>query len=196
MPCAAVKKPNGCSSASANLMDVHLRDVTLDDIESLAHINITANESAFRGLVPDECLIFTEAESAANWRRFLGEEGLSAGDFMVIAEAADGEAMGYVWGGEHEDGSGVVRQLFVLPTHHRHGLGRRLVGHVAERLAERGIYRMTVEVAQVNPNRLFYECLGAMWLSEHPFEWDGVPMMMDVYQWEDTRLLLDRRASS
>jgi hypothetical protein len=63
---------------------ITLRPVTPDDANALAHVLITANETAFRGLVPDQCLTFTEAESAANWRRFLAGEGLPDGDFAVV----------------------------------------------------------------------------------------------------------------
>ena len=172
---------------------VQLRSVTLNDPEALARVLIAANESAFRGLVPDQCLTFTEAESAANWRKTFSEEGLPSGDeFLVVAETSAGEVVGYVWGGVKDDGDGIVRVLMVLPAYHGQGVGSRLVSHVAERLAEKGIQRMTVEVAQVNPNRTFYERIGATWLSEHPFDWDGVPMTMCVYQWADTRSLLNR----
>ena len=61
------------------------RDARAGDAEALAHILVTANEAAFRGRIPDQCLAFTEAESAANWRRTL-LEGLPPDDFLVIAE--------------------------------------------------------------------------------------------------------------
>lgn len=173
-------------------MNIRLRAVTLDDPETLAHILITAEQGAFRGIVPDQCLQFTEAESAANWRKFFSQEGVPSGsDFMVIAETTDGEAIGYVWGGVKDDGDGIVRQLQVLPVYQGRGIGRQLVRHVAERLTEKGIYRMTVEVLSVNPNRLFYEHIGATYVSESPYDWDGVPMVSCLYQWADTRSLLN-----
>jgi hypothetical protein len=51
--------------------DLILRDVQVGDAEALAHILVTVGESAFRGRVPDQCLTFTEAESATNWKRTL-----------------------------------------------------------------------------------------------------------------------------
>ncbi len=178
-------------------MDIHLRPVTFDDPEALAHILITANESAFRGLVPDQCLTFTEAESAANWRKTFTEEGLPSGDeFLTVAETAAREVVGYVWGGVKDDGDGIVRILMVLPAYQRRGVGRLLVSHVAERLAEKGIHRMTVEVLSVNPNRLFYEHIGATYVSEAPYDWDGVPMVSCLYQWADTSALLNRLDAS
>src|SRR5689334_18790269 len=126
--CAAVKRTSALSSASASLtsMDIHLRPVTVDDAEALAHVLVSAQESAFRGIVPDQCLDFTEAQSAANWRRFFSEEGVPSGsDFMVIAETDDGDAIGYTWGRVKAESSGEVYQLSVLPAYQKRGIGRQ-----------------------------------------------------------------------
>lgn len=170
-------------------MNVTLRDVTPDDAEALAHVLITAGESAFRGLVPDQCLTFTEAESAANWRRFLGGEGVPEADIFVVA-VVDGEVVGYVWGGPNDKDQvygGELRQIQILPEYQGRGVGRKLVAYVAEKLASQKIYSMRVEVMCVNPNRAFYERLGAKYVSEHPYDWDGVIMPSCVYGWADTR---------
>ena len=171
--------------------DIHIRAVSADDVEALAHVGIMANEGAFRGIVPDVCLEFTEAQSATNWRKTFVEEGLPSGnEFLVVAETLEGEVVGYVWGGVKDDGDGIVRVLMVLPAYHKRGIGRRLVYHVAERLAEKGIHRMTVEVLAVNPNRYFYERIGATFVSESPYDWDGVLLASCLYQWADTQTLL------
>jgi hypothetical protein len=66
--------------------DLLLRDVEVGDAEALAHILITANEAAFRGRSPDQCLTLTEVQRAANWRRTL-MAGLPPGDFLVVVRA-------------------------------------------------------------------------------------------------------------
>jgi hypothetical protein len=65
------------------------------------------------------------------------------------------------------------------------------VVHVADRLAAQGISSLRVEVLRANPNRGFYERLGARYLDEHPYEQDGVVLPMCVYGWADTRALRD-----
>ena len=173
--------------------DLFLRDVRVDDAEALAHILITANDTAFRDRVPDRCLAFTEAESAANWRRTLAA-GLSPGDCLVVAERAGGTPIGYAWGGLRDDDPayrGELRQIALLPSEQGKGIGRRLVGHVAGRLAEQGIHSLRVEVLRVNPHRRFYEQLGASYLAECYYDWDGVLLPMCVYGWADTQPLLD-----
>jgi ribosomal protein S18 acetylase RimI-like enzyme len=170
-----------------------IRDVVPEDAAALAHVLITANEAAFRGRVPDQCLEFTEAESAANWQRMLVQLGLPAGDFMIVAQTSTALVVGYAWGGPRTQDtvySGELRQLYVLPAYQRRGIGRRLVCHVAGRLAEQGLHSLRVEVLQVNPNRVFYERLGGTFVSQHPYDWDGVILPMYVYGWADSRSFL------
>jgi hypothetical protein len=62
---------------------------------------------------------------------------------------------------------------------------------VAVRLADRGIPSRRVEALAVNPRREFCERLGARWLAEHDYDWDGVVLPECVYGWPDTRSLHD-----
>ncbi len=173
-------------------MEFGLRDVTPSDAHSLAHILCTANDHAFRGLVPDQCLEFSEAESSANWQRTF-TEGLPIDDFMLVAETPTHECVGYVWAGPNtkdEIHQAELRQLMILPDYQRQGLGRRLVSAVAQRLLKMGLSRMRVEVLRVNPNRIFYETIGGQFVSEHPYDWDGVTLSECVYGWRDIHVLL------
>ncbi len=171
---------------------VRVRDVAVGDAAALARILIAANDSAFRGLVPPHCLSFTEAESAANWRKTL-TAGLPPGDFMLVAESPHGVPVGYAWGGPCMDDpvyGGELRQLNVWPADQRRGIGRLLVRRVADRLVAQGIASMRVEVLRINPNRAFYERLGARYVSERPYDWDGVVLASCRYGWTDLAPLL------
>jgi len=176
--------------------DIALRNVRVGDAEALAHILITANEAAFRGRVPEQCLTFTETESAANWRRMLAA-GLPTEDVFVVAEPSGGTPVGYAWGGPNDDPAyrGELRQIAVLPSAQGNGIGRRLVSHVAGYLAAEAIHSLRVEVLLVNPNRGFYERLGARYLAEHDYDWDGVVLPMGVYGWADTLSLCEGEPS-
>src|SRR5690348_4910997 len=85
-------------------MSWKLRPVGPTDAAVLAHILVTANERTFRGIVPDQCLDFTEAQSTANWHRTL-TAGIPRGDFFVLIEAAGDQPAGYVWAGPSDDAS-------------------------------------------------------------------------------------------
>lgn len=173
-------------------MKVNIRDLTLDDIDTLAHILVTANEHAFRGLVPDSILAFPEAESADNWRSFLGGEGLPDGDFMLIAEV-EGQVVGYAWGGRNykePEFAGELRQINVLPEYQGRGVGRQLLCQVACRLAAQNMHGMRVEALCINPNRVFYQRLGGVYVREYPYDWDGYVTPACAYGWADTAALL------
>jgi GNAT superfamily N-acetyltransferase len=169
-----------------------IRNVTPADAEALGHILVTTNATTFRGIVPEQCLRFTEAESAANWRRSLAA-GLPASDYFLVACDERGTPIGYAWGGTcvdpNQPPAGELKQIMLLPTHQRRGLGRLLVHRIAQHLEMHGVDRMRVEVLRINPHRGFYERLGARYISERPYDWDGVTMSMCLYEWPDTREL-------
>lgn len=170
---------------------VKLREVTLNDASSLAHILIESNES-YRGHVPDKCLTFSKEESAKNWETLL-HEGLDDGNFMLLAENSDGLPIGYCWGGPTDnqlDYAGELKQIGVLPAYHRQGIGRHMVQEVARRLVSQGIYTLCVHVLAVNPNRKFYERMGGKYVSQYPFDWDGFQTISYIYGWKDTQVLL------
>ena len=172
-------------------MHLTFHDVTLSDASTLAYLLVTSNES-FRGHVPDQCLAFTEEKSAANWRKFLSG-GLHKSHSIFIARIPSGIPVGYAWGcsTENDPGyAGELKQISVLPDYHRMGIGRALVQEVARRLAVRGIYSLSVHVLEVNPNRVFYERLGAVYVSQHPYDWDGFITPEYVYGWQNTQVLL------
>jgi GNAT superfamily N-acetyltransferase len=169
------------------------RDVVPEDAVGMTRVGIQANEHAFRGRVPDVCLEFTEAESIANWQRFFREGGVPDEDFIIVAQTISGQIVASTWGGPYpgdENYHGEVRQLAVHPDFQRRGIGRRLVKLVAERLAQRGICSLRVDVLEVNPNRVFYERLGAVYVSQSPYDWDGVRLTSYTYGWADTADLI------
>jgi ribosomal protein S18 acetylase RimI-like enzyme len=91
-------------------------------------------------------------------------------------------------------GSGELYLLGVLPAHQRRGIGRRLVAVVADRLARAGMRALVVRVLTANPNRAFYERLGARYEREEPYDWNGVALAMAVYRWPDAAGLMSQRA--
>ncbi len=171
------------------------RDVVATDASGLARVLVNANERAFRGRVPDRCLEFTETESAHNWQRFFDNDSLPSGDFLIVAEANPFGVVAYTWGGAcpaDEQYRGEVRQLAVHPDYQGQGIGRRLVQMVAERLARRDCHSLRVDVLEVNPNRAFYERLGAVYVAQGPYDWDGEQLTSYTYGWRDTATLIAR----
>lgn len=168
---------------------IQIRDVRANDSDALAHILITAGNHAFTGLVPQQCLQFTEAESAINWKKAFARNFLTGNDVFVVAETHQKIVIGYAWGrpSDKEAGyQGELYQIHILPDYQGQGIGRLLLNHVVERLSEEGISSLWVRVLQVNPNRRFYEHLGALAISQEILDWDGVPMIACIYGWKNT----------
>jgi ribosomal protein S18 acetylase RimI-like enzyme len=174
---------------AGQLVDISIRDANPDDADSLAHVLISAMQGAFRGLVPEYCLQWPN--SAANWRQSL-TEGLGDDTFLIAAQTAD-TVVAYAMGGRSDDPTyrGELKQLMVLPSHQRQGIGRLLACETARRLAALGIESMCVKVLKANPHRLFYERLGGVFVREAVYDWDGVPMPEYTYGWKDVQQLVD-----
>jgi ribosomal protein S18 acetylase RimI-like enzyme len=175
-------------------MPIAIREATPADAPALAEIVIESIQTAFRGLVPDQCLTWlTKEESAANWLRFMSADGRDEGEFLYVAEAQAGRVVGCALGRPHDDDPryrGELGVLGVLPAYQGQGIGRRLVACVAERLAREGIHSLLVRVLMVNPHRGFYERLGGQLLREQPYVWNGVTLPEAVYGWTDTAVLM------
>jgi len=171
-----------------------IRDAVYADANDLADVVIEPNIATFRGLVPDRCLDDpTKEESIANWQRFLGERDPADGDFLLVAETDRGRVVGCALAGPQHDEPPYQAELFVLnilPAYQRLGLGRRLVARAAARLAAAGMPSMLVRVLSVNPNRAFYERIGARFIREEPYDWNDVILAASVYGWPSTADLI------
>ena len=73
-----------------------------------------------------------------------------------------------------------------LHLYARRGLGRRLVAAVvAAQRAQGATGVLTWVIAGNRGARAFYERLGAQWLIEQPFQWDGMDLVEAGYGWRD-----------
>jgi GNAT superfamily N-acetyltransferase len=167
------------------LMRYQIRSATINDALALADIVLESTITTFRGLVPDHCLEWlTREESAANWAKWFGTE--NPHQFLLVAETETGQVVGCALGGEQRQEPDFQGQLYlmgVLPEYQRQGIGKVLVLNLLDHLIDIGIYTVGVRVMSVNPNRRFYEGLGAEYLREVPYEWNGVVLPQSVYRW-------------
>ncbi len=198
-----------------DFMNNTLRDAVPDDAQALAHIIVTATQTALTGLVPEACRSWLtpgeraacyeravaagddparamaaadEARSAENWRKTLAED-FDRGEFLLLAEE-DGVPVGYAMGAPRPADpvfTGQLTALHVLPSRQGRGLGRLLVRETARRLAAQGIHSLRVGVLCANPSRSFYEHLGARYLYAQDFDaGEGCILAECVYGWQDT----------
>lgn len=105
----------------------------------------------------------------------------------------EGPVIGCALGGPQPDDPqfrGELYLLGVLSAYQRQGVGRHLIGAVAARLLRQDIQSMQVAVLTINPNRSFYERLGGQYLSERPYDWNGVQFSEAIYGWSEITCLL------
>jgi GNAT superfamily N-acetyltransferase len=178
------------------MIQLLVREAKLPDCPAMGRILVEATVGAFHGRVPDQCLQWlTAQESATNWARNFEPGGLEAGEHIFVAEVEPAGVIGLAMVGWLDVGrlpdpalalrySRDLYSLQVDPAWQRRGVGRLLVGHCAAVLLRQGINSLTVRVLAENPNRSFYERLGAVALGELPYNWEGYQTRELWYGWE------------
>jgi ribosomal protein S18 acetylase RimI-like enzyme len=157
-----------------------IRDAVPGDVVTLAELHVaTFKEAHGRAGAPSVEL------RESQWRAAFERE---SDWFCYVAEAPDGELMGFAKGTLHDGGvpgfEGELDKIYVLRQWHRHGIGRQLVEHVARKFLERGVNSMLLFGDARNPSNGFYEKLGAERLFSREGEFHG------GYGWRDLRRLL------
>ncbi len=169
-----------------------IRPGTGDDLFAIAGVLVDTWRSAFRGLLPDDFLDgMSREEQAVRHARRMGSPGVC---YLVAVEPSTGEIIGFVnFGpgrGTAPDNIHEIYALYVRAEHQRSGIGTALVGLAARHCAEKGAKSLFAWVLSGNPNRKFYERLGAkavetasIWLDDRHYE-------QVAYLWEDMASLL------
>jgi GNAT superfamily N-acetyltransferase len=187
---------------------IRIRPATIDDCLALGRVLVGATASAFEGRVPDRCLKWLPVEqSAANWaKNFENENTLKNGDLLFVAESESAAVIGLAMlckaRALNLPDQNIERQfshelvsLQIDPDWQRKGIGRLLIAHVAAVLWDEGITKLLVRVLVDNPNRDFYDHLGAVQLGTEPYDWSGYKTEMLIYGWDDTSKLIVKEGS-
>ena len=123
----------------------------------------------------------------AQWRAAFDRE---SSWFCYVAEAADGQLVGFAKGVLHDGGvpgyEGELNKIYVLRAWHRSGIGRALVEQVARRFLADGVGSMLLFGDARNPSNGFYERLGAERLFSPKGEFHG------GYGWRDLHRLVTK----
>jgi len=159
-----------------------IREATSADVANLARLHVVTFIEAHGGPGP------TFETRERQWREIFAKADGSG--FCFVAERENGELAGFARGVPYTDElpgyDGELNKIYVLRQYHRRGLGRLLVGHVAERFLERGITSMLLFGDARSPSNGFYEHLEAERLLTERGEFHG------GYGWRDLRKLAAR----
>jgi GNAT superfamily N-acetyltransferase len=167
---------------------ITVRRATAGDAPAIARVRVDSWRSTYRGMIPDAYLDGMKVEaSTALWDRVLTAATNTA--CVFVAELGT-DIVGFSAGNRlREPKHGFDAELaavYLRREFQRAGLGRRLVGAVAETqraLAASGL--LTWVIAGNKPARAFYEGLGGELIVEQPFQWDGMDLMEAGYGWRD-----------
>ncbi|NDP42659.1 MAG: GNAT family N-acetyltransferase [Aromatoleum sp.] len=163
-----------------------------DDAAAIAQVRIAAWRSTYTGMIPEAYLAAMKVgESTVLWQRVLSAEANTTSTF--VAEEAGG-VIGFSSGLMlREPKFGIDAELsaiYLRQDRQRTGIGRRLVGAVVSAQRVHGATGLLTWVIAGNKGaRAFYEQLGAEFLVEQPFQWDGMDLVEAGYGWRDLDVL-------
>jgi ribosomal protein S18 acetylase RimI-like enzyme len=170
-----------------------LRAATLGDAAAIAAVHLQSSRETYD---------WTAAQIAApkntpERRTAFWDAILTEGKRKVLVAEADGRIVGFVCGGAMPESlrgrppipgyDAYVYTLYILAAWHERGIGRALLGTLAQRLREDGFESLALHVTQTNPARTFYERLGAQFIAAEPFDEavdEGVQL---AYGWRNIR---------
>jgi L-amino acid N-acyltransferase YncA len=105
---------------------LNIRPATVNDAPAIAHISIDTWRSAYAGIVPTDFLdTLSYAERSEQMRQHLASFSAEDG-FLLVAEDAQGEGIGFASGGEYgadQPGCGEIYTLYYYPTARGKALG-------------------------------------------------------------------------
>ena len=160
-------------------MPFELREATMRDVAALAALHVATIGETHGGGPP-------VSVRENQWHRILAANDLD--DFTFVVEDDSRRLVAFARGRRHDGGvpgyQGELNKISVLRRLHRNGLGRALVGRVADRFLTRGGTSMLLFGDAGNPSNGFYEHLGAVRLLSPEGEFHG------GYGWPDLRELV------
>ena len=163
-----------------------IRVAEMQDAAAIAHVHVQSWRTAYEGIVPKEYLAsLNEAERVPLWQDWLARD-LS----MFVAEIG-GEVVGFAGGGAIREPFDVydseLYTLYLLREEQGRGLGKALLGAVAEALVEKGYKSMLVWVLEQNAAVGFYKRAGVEYLMSKQIEIGGVQLPESALGWPDLR---------
>lgn len=144
-------------------VDPFVRPAIPDDAEGIAKVHVRGWQEAYVGLLPQEVLDRQSVEMRyRHWSAHLGRPGQRW--VFVAIDPAQG-VVGFAEAGRRRPAIGAARYdipvIYVLQSHMRRGLGRRLMHALAGALAAQDTGEISLwALADNRPARAFYEAIG------------------------------------
>ena len=180
------------SAANLRAMQITYRKPAPEEAEAFAALHVQCWREAYAEIIPRELIAsFDASKRIGHWRNYIDDPSR-----IVIAAFDEGVPVGLVNAGHadetyFEGQDGHIAALYVLASHHKMGIGRRLVASVADLWLKRGGKTFAVGVLAENLRaRRFYEALGARFVKSGTYVWDGHALPDAIYVFEDLPSLI------
>ncbi|THK37354.1 GNAT family N-acetyltransferase [Ensifer sp. MPMI2T] len=174
-----------------NIRRIEIRPAEPDDVLMMASVLVETWRSAFRGIISDAYLdamtVEDQAIRHARRMRAAGVFHIVAADMAsrkVIGLASYGRARGMPPAFDRE-----LYTLYLLEEFQGAGIGSALVRTVARHCRDTGASSLFAWVLAGNPNRAFYERLGARVVGRGRVSVGGENYDQVAYRWDDLATL-------
>jgi GNAT superfamily N-acetyltransferase len=169
-----------------------IRKARAGDAPAIARVHVDSWRTTYAGIVDSEFLAaLSYKQREGTWNKVLSSP--TSRSFIYVAEAADGQIIGFVCAGPEREGDeihkGEIYALYLLHDYQRQGVGAMLLRASAQELLGRGITSVLVWVLAANPSRKFYEALGGRYLREKEMEIGNERFVEVAYGWPDIHCL-------
>ncbi|MFV3077137.1 GNAT family N-acetyltransferase [Niveispirillum fermenti] len=165
-----------------------IRSASPADAAGIAAVHVESWRATYPGMLPDRYLVgLSTAVHERRWRGLL--QGPPQRGRRTFVAQAGGEVVGFASCGPQRTGlpgyGGEFYAVYLLDRVQGQGLGRRLLGAMAQGLLADGRGAAVVWVLRDNPSRFFYERLGGALLAEQPLSFAGARLTECAYGWAD-----------
>jgi len=167
---------------------VKIREVSAEDIKSLARVHVDCWWETYRNIISESYLYtlkYTDRQDM--WEQLLPRRAEDGGTLVVYSEEED-DIVGFCDFGkarEHEHGfSGEVYALYLLRRYQGKGIGRAIIEQVKLEFKKRRIDSFYLWVLKDNPTRNFYKNVEGIYLKSQPIVMDEKEYIEDLYYWE------------
>ncbi len=168
------------------------REATIEDSESLAHIQVDSYRGAYTGILPAAYLMqFTYEEQTQDWRDLLGQ---AQHDLLYVIETDAGDIVGYALAKPGLTSiapyDSELVALHIRKASQRQGAGRQLIAASARRLQQAGCASLMLWTLAQNPARILYERLGGRLIGEQEIiVGDNATAVEVAYGWPNIEAL-------
>ncbi|WP_026186603.1 GNAT family N-acetyltransferase [Ensifer sp. BR816] len=174
-----------------NFRRIEIRPAIPDDVMMIASVLVSTWRATFRGIISDAYLDAMKVEDQAigHARRMR----IPAAFLLVAVDLSKERVIGFANYGRARSMPPAfdreLYELYLLPEFHGAGIGSALVRTVAAHCREMQASSLFAWVLAANPNRAFYERLGARAVGEGRVSVGRESLEQIAYRWDDLATL-------